>query len=197
LDIDLILDIAYKFLNPPQYILSEADLVQKLINKEQTGISYLYDKYASALYGTALRMVGKEEFAQEILQDTFLNIWDKIAQFDARKGKLFTWMINIVRNKSIDKMRSSEFRKMTKSEPIDTVVYTVDRENQYEQNIDALGLEDHLAVLNDDQQFVLKMIYFRGYTHNEVAEKFGMPLGTVKTRVRNGLKALRKIMRIN
>ena len=158
-------------------------------------MEYLYDHYSEALYGTAFRIVKTDQYAEEVLHDALLNIWEKIESFDKSKSRFFTWILNIVRNKAIDKVRSAEYRRENKSDSISNVVSKVDARESSEQSIDAIGLSDVVKELSDDQQFVLEMVYYKGYTHSEVARDFDMPLGTVKTRLRNALKTLRGLLK--
>lgn len=174
--------------------ISEDQLITMLQNRDSDAISYLYDKYSAALYGTALRIVQNKSFAEEVVQDAFVNIWNKIDSYQAQKATLFTWMLNIVRNKAIDKVRSAEVRRENKSDSIVDVVSILDQGNNYEQNIDTIGLNDIIDSLNEDQKFVLEMIYYKGYTHHELSKKHQIPLGTVKTRLRNAIIVLRKKM---
>lgn len=137
-------------------------------------------------------MIKNEEITQEVLQDVFVKIWNKIDQYDAAKGRFFTWMMNLTRNASIDKLRSKEFSRSSKTDSIDDYVYTFDRENSTEMSTDAIGVKSLMDDLVDDQKFVLHKIYFEGFTHTEIAEEYDIPLGTVKSRLRSALKHMRK-----
>ncbi len=142
-------------------------------------------------------MVKNEDVAEEVLQDVFLKIWDKIDAYDASKGKLFTWMLNIARNQAIDKTRSKEISKGRKTDDIDNLVGKIDRADYGEQNVEAIGLKEVLVKLNDDQRFVIEKLYLEGYTQSEVAEEFNIPLGTVKTRTRMAMIELRTLLNVN
>ncbi len=141
-------------------------------------------------------MLRTEEIAEEVLQDVFLKIWDKIDQYDASKGKLFTWMIQIARNLAIDKSRSKETSKSKKTDDIDFLVGTIDRQENIEMEVDAIGLKEVLQKLPTEQQFVVSQLYLKGYTQSEVAEEFDIPLGTVKTRLRLAMNELRSLLSI-
>ncbi len=159
-------------------------------------MDYLYDHYSAALYGVIYRILKKEEIAEEVLQDVFLKIWDKIDSYDASKGKLFTWMLNIARNQAIDKTRSREMNKEKKTDDIDYLVNKIDIRENAELQIDAIGLKEVLMRLSEDKQFIVKQLYLKGYTQSEVAEEFNIPLGTVKTRLRSAMIELRLILKI-
>ena len=172
--------------------ISEKDLIHLLVIQDKKGMEYLYDNYSSALYGVILRIVKSEDIAEEILHDCFLRIWNKIVEYDSSKGKLFTWMVNIARNLSIDKIRSKDFRNQHKSEDIEN---NVSLESSFTEAVkpEYIGVREILDRLNPDQKQVLDLMYFQGYSQSEISEEYGIPLGTVKTRVRAAMEKLRKI----
>ena len=139
-----------------------------------------------------LRIVEDEEVTQEVVQDIFLKIWEKIDRYDAKKRRLFTWMLNLSRNAAIDKIRSKEIKKVAKTDTVEDNVYTIEQRNNVEMSIDGIGVRDVLAGLVEDQRFVIKKIYFEGYTYMEIADEFDIPLGTVKSQLRSALKHLKK-----
>lgn len=164
-----------------------------LRNKEKAGAEALYDMYSSSLYGIIFRIVQHEEIAEDLLQDTFVRIWNSFSSYDASKGRLFTWMVNIARNISIDKTRSKDFRNSSKTEDIENNVLSLEMQSSNALNPEILGLKELVAKLKPEQKIVLDMVYFRGFTHAEVSEELEIPLGTVKTRLRNGIISLRKV----
>jgi RNA polymerase sigma-70 factor (ECF subfamily) len=160
-------------------------------------LEYLYDHYSSALYGVIFRILKKEEIAEEVLQDVFMKIWDRFESYDSTKGKLFTWMVNIARNQAIDKTRSKEISKDSKTSTIEKSVSRIDSEDYIEQKIEGIGVKDILKNLTDDQKFVVEHLYFQGYSQSELAEEFDIPLGTVKTRLRLAMQHLRSTLGVN
>ncbi len=165
-------------------------------NRDTKALDYLYDHYSAALYGSIARIVKNEDLASEVLQDVFLKIWERMSSYDASKGRLFTWMINVARNQAIDKTRSREVIKSRKTDDLDLLVHRVDRAASGEIQTDAIGLQDVLRQLTPDQQFVVEYLYLKGYTHTELAEEFDIPLGTVKTRLRAAMMALRSLLNV-
>lgn len=159
-------------------------------------MDYLYDHYSSALYGVVYRVLNDEDVAEEVLQDVFLRIWEKIGSYDSTKGRLFTWMLNIARNLAIDKTRSKEISKDRKTDDIDDLVNKVDRKQQTEQNVEIIGLKEVLGRLSEEQKFVVEHLYLKGYTQSELADEFNIPLGTVKTRMRLAMIELRTILKV-
>ncbi len=176
--------------------IGEKELIERLRNRDQSAFDYLYDHYSGALNSIVLRIVRNEDVAEEVLQDIFLKIWDRMATYDSSKGRLFTWMLNIARNQAIDKTRSKEMSQGRKTDDIDYLVNKIDRQESAELRIEAIGLKEVLTKLPEEQRFVIDQLYLKGYTQSEVAEEFGIPLGTVKTRTRMALKELRSILNV-
>jgi RNA polymerase sigma factor (sigma-70 family) len=176
--------------------INEAELVQRLRAKDRSGLEYLYDHYSAALNGVILRIVKKEEVAEEVLQDVFLKIWDRFGSYDETKGRLFTWLVNVARNQAIDKMRSKEIVKEQKTGALEKVVNRIDNQDYIELSVEAIGLKEVLKELPEEQRFVVDYLYLRGYTQSELAEEFNIPLGTVKTRLRLAMQQLRVSLRV-
>ena len=173
--------------------LSEPELIKAILIKDEMGAEVMYDMYSAALYGVIFRIIQHEEIAEDLLQDTFVKIWNSFESYDPAKGKLFTWMVNIARNLSIDKTRSKDFRNHSKTEDIENIVISIDKRLNTAINPETLGLKDLVGKLRPEQKIILDLVYFRGYTHVEVAEELDIPLGTVKTRLRNAIINLRKV----
>jgi RNA polymerase sigma factor (sigma-70 family) len=182
-------------LSQNRHILStEAELVHRLRQQEEAALSHLYDHYSAALYGVVLRIVKKEEDAEEVMQEIFLRIWTSIQQYDPEKGRLFTWMLQITRNAAIDKIRSKQYRVDSRTGPLEGSAAN-QFVSSYEIKPDHVGLKEIVEKLNPDQRKVIDMMYFDGYTQNEVAQELAIPLGTVKTRARAAIKFLTKLLR--
>ncbi|PST84195.1 RNA polymerase subunit sigma-70 [Pedobacter yulinensis] len=172
--------------------ISEPELVLALQRRDPVILKRLYQMYSAALYGVISRIVIQTEIAEDLLQETFLKIWNSADSYDSSKGRLFTWMMNIARNLSIDKLRSKDFKNAAKNQDIENNVNDIDRGNNVSFNPDTLGMRDLMGSLKPDLQRVLELVYFKGYTHVEVAETLDLPLGTVKTRIRLAIMELRK-----
>lgn len=169
-------------------------MVALLKKQDKVAMHYLYDNYSAALYGTILRIVNDEKVAEEVLNDAFLKIWDKIDTFDSKKGRLFTWMLNLTRNLSIDKLRSKEIKKVKKTDDISDNVYNIERDNLIHQHEDDIGVKELLSKLREEERLVVDLVYFKGFTQSEVSDEYEIPLGTVKTRLRMALKNLRNVL---
>lgn len=172
--------------------LSEEELIQALRNREKIAAEALYDMYSASLYGVIFRIVNETSLAEDILQETFVKIWSSFGGYSAEKGRLFTWMVNIARNLSIDKVRSKDFRNQNKNQDIENTVNLIDEQNNTVYKPELLGVKDLVQTLRPEQRSILELVYFKGYTHVEVAEELGIPLGTVKTRLRMAIQELRK-----
>ncbi|RVT98510.1 sigma-70 family RNA polymerase sigma factor [Mucilaginibacter limnophilus] len=172
--------------------LPEEELVRALHHRERTGAEALYNMYSSSLYGVIFRIIGEETAAEDVLQETFVKIWHSFSGYSAEKGRLFTWMVNIARNLAIDKVRSKDFKNQTKNQELENNVTFIDEQKNTVYKPELLGLKDLVDTLKPEQKLILNLIYFKGYTHVEAAEELGLPLGTVKTRLRMAIQELRK-----
>jgi RNA polymerase sigma factor (sigma-70 family) len=177
-------------------IRQESDLIQQLRTGDKSALAYLYDHYSGALYGIILRIVKRDEWAEEVLQDAFLKIWNRIDAYDESKGRLFTWMMNLTRNLAIDKTRSKEITSARKTDDLQDFVNKIDKKEQIEMVVGQIGLSQVLDALPPEQKFVVEHLYLQGYTQSELAEEFSIPLGTVKTRLRLAMSTLRTILKV-
>ena len=172
-------------------LYNEPELVSLLKSRDQKAFNYLYDNYSGALYSIILQVLNDTELANDVLQEVFINIWRKIEIYDPAKGRLFTWMLNIARNASIDTLRSKGFQNTQKNQSLPEYVDLNKPGQTTELNIDNIGLKKLLEKLRDEYRVLIDLAYFKGYTHEEIAELEKIPLGTVKTRIRNALIQLR------
>lgn len=171
---------------------TEEELVVQLKQQDKVAFAYLYDNYSGSLYGIVLKILNQEEeIAQDALQEAFVKIWRKANSYDQSKGSLFTWMLNIARNTAIDKLRSI---KRTSIQSLDDNVGIVDKQHNHTMNEDKIGVKDVVEKLKPEHKTIIDLAYFGGYTQEEIAERLGMPLGTVKTRSRAALIELRKFI---
>ena len=171
---------------------TEQELINALKERDNQGYGYLYDNYSGALYSIILQIVQDSELASDILQEVFINIWRKIETYDPTKGRLFTWMLNIARNASIDTLRSKGYQNSQKNQGLPENVNMTSQVTQ--TNIDNIGLTKILAKLKPEHRVLIELAYFKGYTHEEIAQIEDIPLGTVKTRIRNALLQLKEYM---
>lgn len=169
-------------------------MVYLLQQQSEQAFSYLYDNYSGALFNIINQVVADKEIAADVLQEVFINIWRKIDSYDASKGRLFTWMLNIARNAAIDKIRSKGFRDGLKNQSL-TEDLSAFNTFSVKQNIDDYGLRKIVNGLKDEQKILVELSYFQGFTHEEIAKSLNIPLGTVKTRIRSALTQLRTLIK--
>jgi RNA polymerase sigma factor (sigma-70 family) len=172
---------------------SEEELVAALQGRNQQAFSYLYDNYAGALNGVITKLVEDRELAEDILQEVFVKIWNNFSSYDATKGRLFTWMINITRNLTIDTLRSKGYKKQQKISSDENSVSNYAESGAVEK-FDTLGIRKQLVNLKPEQKVIIDLAYFNGYTQDEISKEMGIPLGTVKTRMRSAILELRKLL---
>lgn len=172
--------------------LTESELVFGLRQQNPAVLKAIYSMYSSSLYGVISRIIVNPELAEDVLQETFVKIWQSSSNYDSGKGRLFTWMMNIARNLSIDKLRSKDFKNSLKNQDIENNVSFVEEQNKVTFNPDTLGIKQLVENLKPDFQAVLDLVYYRGFTHVEAAEKLNLPLGTVKTRIHMAIIELRR-----
>ncbi|GAC1307697.1 MAG: sigma-70 family RNA polymerase sigma factor [Mucilaginibacter sp.] len=152
----------------------------------------LYDMYSASLFGIISRIVVETEIAEDTLQETFVKIWHSFSSYSADKGRLFTWMVNIARNMAIDKVRSKDYKNQNKNQDIENNVTTIDEQRNSVYKPELLGVKELVETLKPEQKAILDLVYFKGYTHVEAADELGVPLGTIKTRLRMAVQQLRK-----
>lgn len=155
--------------------------------------SYLYDNYSGSLYTVISQIVSDMEAANDVLQEVFINIWKKIESYDPTKGRLFTWMLNIARNASIDTVRSKSYQNSMKNTAVSDSSELITGVANF--NIDNIGLKKILQRLKPEHRVLIDLAYFKGYTHEEIADIENIPLGTVKTRIRSALLQLREYLK--
>lgn len=172
---------------------NEDALIEGLKNGNKQAIEKLYKMYAGSLMGIISRIVKFDEIAEDILQDTFVKIWKCISQYDESKGRLFTWMANLAKNAAIDQVRSKNYTYYSKTDDLTAVnTEVLDRNSNISFNTETIGMKQLMKHLKPDQQNILDLIYFEGFTQMEVSEYLNIPLGTVKTKIRLSILRLRK-----
>ncbi len=172
---------------------NEPELVLLLRQRNMSAYTYLYENYAGALRSVIFNIVNEEELANDVLQEVFIKIWKQIDTYDNLKGRLFTWMLNISRNASIDTVRSKSFQNNRQNRELTEDVYTAAGSSQI--NTDVMGLRKVVHQLKEEYRVLVDLSYFQGYTQDEIAKALGIPLGTVKTRLRTALIQLRDIIK--
>lgn len=168
----------------------EKDIVSLLEHGDKKAITLLYDNYADALYGVIKKIITDDETAQDVLQESFIKIWRYSKKYDASKAKLFTWLYRIAYNTAIDKVRSQKNKNGNEVQIDKSTVYKISAD---ELNQDVLDMKKHLDSLDEKYQIVINALFFEGMTQQEVSEELDIPLGTIKSRLKIGLRELKKI----
>lgn len=164
-------------------------LVSAIRFGDQNAMASLYDRYSPVVYSVALRVLGDTGAAEDIQQDAFLQLWRNPGAFDASRGNLGAWLAVITRNRAIDALR----KRRPETDPEDVVLSVVpDMAGEADRSRVAEKVRGVLGAMPASQRSALEMAYFEGMTHTEIAAKTREPLGTIKTRIRAGLIALRK-----
>ena len=171
---------------------TEHELVLMLKDRDDQSFNYLYSNYSGALYTVVLQIIHDQESASDILQEVFVNIWRKIESYDATKGRLFTWMLNIARNAAIDALRSKAYQNSKKNQEFPDSFDGEIAGHMVQLNIDSIGLKKTLEKLKIELRVLIELAYYKGHTHEEIAVIENIPLGTVKTRIRTALIQLRE-----
>lgn len=173
--------------------ISSEELLTWLKSKDEAAFDYLYKNYSKALYGIVCKVLKSEEFAEDVLQDSFIKIWNNIENYHPSKGSLFTWMLNITRNTSIDFTRSkfSKYQIQNSGELVDTGNKTESN------NFDFIGVDTAINKLDNQYKEIINILYFQGFTQDEASKVLNIPLGTLKTRARAAILKLRELLKDN
>lgn len=172
---------------------SETELVMLLKQRQQTAFSYLYENYSGALYGIILNIISDNELANDVLQEVFVKVWRQISTYDETKGRLYTWILNIARNASIDTLRSKGFQNNKQNRELTENVY--ESAGSTQMQVDKIGLRKIVHQLKEEHKVLIELSYFQGFTQEEISKMLDLPLGTVKTRLRTALIQLRQFIK--
>jgi len=182
-------------LQPEQAQTNDVELLKAIARQDETALGQLYDRYRVILFGLLVRILNSREEAEDVLQEVFLQVWRRAADFDENRGRPFTWLVTLARSRGIDRFRSLAARERVAlagsrepSEEISDAVADAFRSEQ--KNL----VTTALSQLPEEQKQPLMLAYYDGLTQSEIAKKLGAPLGTVKTRMRAGLMKLRELL---
>lgn len=171
----------------------ESELVTLLKQRQEHAFNYLYDHYSGSLYSVIVSIIPDRELSNDLLQEVFVKIWRQIETYDNTKGRLFTWMLNVARNASIDALRSKNFQQSKQNRELTENVY--EEGGSVQMNTDNIGLRKIVHKLKDDYKVLVELSYFEGYTQDEISKMLNIPLGTVKTRLRSALIQLKQVIK--
>jgi RNA polymerase sigma-70 factor (ECF subfamily) len=171
----------------------EQEIVRLLASNNKRAVELIYNNYSPALLGIILRIVNDQQLAEDVLQESLVKIWRNASSYNPGISRLFTWMVNICRNTAIDQVRSKGYRKASKIRGDETSVIGKTNSDESIQP-ELIGVKDLVGKLKIEQRSLIELAYFKGYTHQELAEELNLPLGTVKTRIRKALMDLRQFV---
>ncbi len=172
----------------------DADVVRRLKSRDADVIGELYDRYGRIAYTLILRIVHDRAVAEDLVQESFLRVWNRAQAFDAERGALGPWILTIARNQALDYIRSVQGRVWNDMAPADSEHPAIfrDWEGQMLDGVQLERVRTALSRLTDHQRTVIELAYFEGLSHSEMAERIQQPLGTIKTWIRGALKSLRE-----
>lgn len=180
-------------------------LLAEIARKNEDALIRLYDKYRRSVYSMLLRIVKIESEAEELLQDVFMQVWEKAELFDAERGYFDTWLFTLTHNKAINTLRSRLYKKNAQEDRKDiqdlaAVVTPLTTQETTPLSVqeaadDRKAVLDALDKIPSDQRDALMLAYYEGFSQSEIAEKLGVPLGTIKTRMRQGMIKLQGLLR--
>ncbi len=168
---------------------STEEIISLLQAKDEKGLKILYENYSGALYGIVFRVLNHRQHAENALQNCFMKVWQNIDKYDSKKASLFTWMSQIARNAAIDIRRLKAFENEQRT---DSISQNVSNSSYVKMGSEKIDTEKLLKGLDEKYRFVLEHLYLKGYSQRDLAEKFDIPLGTIKTRLRGALKQIRE-----
>ena len=185
--------------DPTPDLEAEIELLKRVAAGDQVSFAELYDRFSGVLFSTAYRVLNNQQAAEDVLQDVFIQIWEKASRFDPARGKPITWAVTLTRNKAIDRLRSVQRRNRLQ----DDVQREAETSEQFDDrnSFEALlsgetGRLVRAAVksLSKDQREAIELAFFSCMTQAEIAERLSEPLGTIKARIRRGMMKLREVL---
>ena len=182
-------------MHPEQAQTTDIDILRGIAGGDEQALSALYDRYRLILYGLILRILHSQAEAEDVLQEVFMQVWRKAADFDEARGRPFTWLVTLARSRAIDRLRALGSRERTAQEAARDVPDQIsDAADDAVKSEQGEIVRRALRELPDEQRQTLLLAYFEGLTQSEIAERTATPLGTVKTRMRSGMMKLRETL---
>ncbi|MHA7057709.1 RNA polymerase sigma factor [Aquimarina sp. M1] len=172
------------------------ELIAQLQQKNEKAFQRIYEMYAENIYGVIYNILRDETLSEEVQQDVFIKIWNKADSYSEKKGRFFTWMLNIARNAAIDKTRSVAYKNSKQNQTADYFVDILEEKSNFSSKIDAIGIKKYINVLEPICKKVIDLLFFKGFTQKEASEELDIPLGTIKTRNRICINKLREVLAV-
>jgi len=172
-------------------------LVEQFKQKDEKAFSSLYNMYSDSMLGVIFNIVKDTAIAEEVMQDVFIKAWNNSSSYSAKKGRFFTWILNIARNAAIDKIRSKTYKESNKNLNSDFFVDIIESTDNLDNSTDAIGIRKIVSRLADKCKKIIDLLYLKGYTQKEASETLEMPIGTIKTNNRSCIKELRVMLDVD
>ncbi|RLQ93114.1 RNA polymerase sigma factor [Falsibacillus albus] len=175
--------------------MTEIELYERVRQKHKPALEMLYDRYERLLFSFAYKMTGNAQLAEDVIQEVFIKLWKEHAPYSKEKGKFSSWLITLTRNTALDilrKQKSQESYEYMEKDSLQVDEETPEDLAEWKEK--RTIVRKAVADLKIDQQEIIDLFYFKGQTHKEISDSTGLPLGTVKGRIRLALKHLRSIM---
>jgi len=177
-------------------VANDVELLKAIAARDEAALAQLYDRYRVILFGLLMRILNNREEAEDVLQEVFLQVWRRAADFDETRGRPFTWLVTLARSRGIDRLRTLAAReRVAVAGARDETEVVSDAASDTLRSEQRDVVNSALARLPDEQSQLLLLAYFDGLSQSEIAERLGAPLGTVKTRMRTGLMKLRELLK--
>jgi RNA polymerase sigma-70 factor (ECF subfamily) len=173
-------------------------LLQRIGSRDPAAVGDLYDQYSHLLLAVIVRILRNRSDAEEVLQEVFIRVWTRAEMYNERLGRPGAWLVRIARNRAIDRLRLRRARGDSREMPPDetgrepAAVTSPTPELLTQSAETGESVRDALAALPQEQRTLIEAAFWDGYTHSELADRFGLPLGTVKTRIRAGMTRMRE-----
>lgn len=173
----------------------DGHMAAQLQRGDASGVEAIYDKYGRLAYGLAYRILNDRTAAEDVVQESFIGLWRNARSYDAQRGNLRSWLLSIVRNRAIDRLRgATRMRAETEIESMERLLDVPDAWEAVAAHLERKEIRAGFQQLPPAQRQTLELAYFGGYTHLEIAGRMGVPLGTVKGRMRMGLEKMRSFL---
>ncbi|MGB0880260.1 MAG: RNA polymerase sigma factor [Polaribacter sp.] len=169
-------------------------LIVQFQKKDIKAYETLYNMYCNSISGVVFNIVKNDDVAQEITQDVFIKVWNNAASYSSKKGRFFTWILNIARNTAIDYTRSKKFKQSKQNLNSDFFVDIIATNENLDNTTDAIGLKEFVSKLAEKCKAIIEFLYFKGFTQKEASEELDIPIGTIKTRNRVCISELRTML---
>jgi RNA polymerase sigma-70 factor, ECF subfamily len=180
--------------------LEDQELLARVADGDSRALDALYDRYGRVVYGVALRILGEAEPAEDVVQETFWRVWRRARTFQSGRGRVTAWIFGIAHNLSVDELRRQRSRPQPVYDTDETPVLRDREDGRMDVVADALEnergrlIDAALQQISDDQREAIELAYFGGLSQSEIAEQLQSPIGTIKTRIRLGLRKLRDLL---